>query len=132
MNSHFLQQKLGSPVLFGDIIQLFHVKSGKYLTVSPTELGKTEKENVRIYLNPDGDSNSWLQILPRFKIDREGDRVAGSTEAYFRFADRANEFLHCAVTISIFNFFFKLLFKKLRNYFRIRAFRIAILEKPTL
>ena len=107
MNSHFLQQKLGSPVLFGDIIQLFHVKSGKYLTVSPTELGKTEKENVRIYLNPDGDSNSWLQILPRFKIDREGDRVAGSTEAYFKFADRANEFLHCAVTIYIYIYIFK-------------------------
>ena len=33
MNAHFLQQKMGNPVLFGDIIQLFHVKSGHSLSL---------------------------------------------------------------------------------------------------
>jgi hypothetical protein len=96
MNAHFLQSKLGSPVHFGDIIQLFHVKSGKYLTIAKAELAETEKENVRIFLSPDGSSDSWLQVLPRFKVDREGDRVAGNTEAFFRFSDRGNIYLHCA------------------------------------
>jgi hypothetical protein len=50
--------------------QLWHVRSGKYVTVSHSETAKVERENLRVFLN-EGSSLSWLQLLPRFKIDRE-------------------------------------------------------------
>ncbi|KAJ1384873.1 inositol 1,4,5-trisphosphate/ryanodine receptor-domain-containing protein, partial [Ochromonadaceae sp. CCMP2298] len=83
-------------VVFGDVIQLFHVKSGKYLTVLPDLLAKDERENIRVTLDVLGCSTSWLQILPRYKIDREGDRILSRSEVYLRSAERHNEYIHRA------------------------------------
>ena len=83
-------------VAFGDIIQLYHVKSGKYLTVNPKELALTERENSRVFLNAEGDLHSWIQFMPRFKIDREGDRILGNSEVYVQLAERPSEYVHMA------------------------------------
>jgi hypothetical protein len=78
------------------LLQLLHVKSGKFLTIIPDQLARDERENIRISLSAQGNSYSWLQILPRYKIDREGDRILSNTEVLFKVADRPNEFLHCS------------------------------------
>jgi hypothetical protein len=39
---------------------------------------------------------SWLQLSPRFKIDKEGDRVLTLAEVYLKVAERSNEFVHTA------------------------------------
>ncbi|RYH19880.1 hypothetical protein EON65_25415, partial [archaeon] len=72
------------------------MKSGKYLTIIPDQLAKDERENTRISLDPNGNAFSWLQISPRFKIDKEGDKVRNSSELYLKVAERANEFIHTA------------------------------------
>lgn len=72
MNESFMMERLGTPILFGDTIQLLHVNSGKYITLLPGQLARDERENMRCYLSPEGSVNSWFQILPRYKIDREG------------------------------------------------------------
>jgi hypothetical protein len=41
-----------------------------------------------------GNSFSWLQICPRYKIDKEGDRILNNSEMYLRVASRANEYFH--------------------------------------
>lgn len=76
--------------------QLFHVKSGKYLKVIPDQLAKDERENIRIVLDPQGNSFSWIQVIPRYKIDREGDRVLNASEIYLKISERSNEFIHRA------------------------------------
>ena len=46
LNNNYMEKKMGEPVKFGDTIQLFHIKSGKYVTVSPTVLANDERENM--------------------------------------------------------------------------------------
>lgn len=96
LNESYMAQKIGTPVCFGDIVQLFHVKSGKFVTVSPDQLARDERENIRINLNAEGNPFSWVQILPRYKIDRVGDRILGDTEVLLKAAERPNEFIHCS------------------------------------
>ena len=96
LNVEYMQRKAGNPVLFGDIIQLYHVKSRKYVTVLPNVLGRDERENLSILLDTNGNSCSWLKVMPRFNIDREGDQIQSSTEVYLQVVDRKNEFIHCA------------------------------------
>ena len=76
--------------------QLFHVKSGKYVTVLPDKLATDERESLKIVLDVDGSPFSWIQVSPRYKIDREGDKILSSTELYLRIALRPNEFVHCS------------------------------------
>ena len=96
LNSNYMQKKFGKPVLFGDIIQLYHVKSGKYVKIVPSELARVERENIKIVLCESGDPYSWLQILPRFKIDRVTDPIPHGTELYLGLAERPGEYLHVA------------------------------------
>ncbi|RYH19873.1 hypothetical protein EON65_25380, partial [archaeon] len=78
-------------------LKLYHVKSGKYLQILPNKLAKDERDNVRIGLDKSGDAYSWVQICPRFKIDREGDRILSNAEVYLRVAERGAEYIHVAM-----------------------------------
>lgn len=94
LNNIYMEKKVGQEVRFGDIIQLYHVKSGKYLQVVPKQLAKCERENLSIVLNAAGNSLSWIQIAPRYKINREGDPILTNTEVYLKFAERSSEYIH--------------------------------------
>ena len=96
LNNRYMQNKQGQPVRFGDVVQLFHVKSGKYLTVRPSELATTERENIRVSLDGKGSIYSGFYIMPRFKIDREGDFIPDNTDLFLSVAERKNEYAHCA------------------------------------
>eukprot|EP00605_Chrysophyceae_sp_TOSAG23-4_P000595 GSChrysophyteH1.ASY1.ANO1.672.1 assembled CDS len=80
MNEVYMKHKIGNNVLFGDTVQLLHIKSRKYLTVKPGVVARDERENMSVYLSSEGDQYSWIQLLPRYKIDREGDQVNASME----------------------------------------------------
>ena len=62
----------------------------------PDLLARDERENVQVSLIAYGSPNSWLQLLPRYKIDREGDRILTNTEVVLKVAERPNEFIHCS------------------------------------
>jgi hypothetical protein len=62
----------------------------------PGELASTERENMKVLLDAEGDQYSWLQIMPRFKIDRSGVQITSETEVCLKVRERANEFIHCA------------------------------------
>ncbi|RYH07257.1 hypothetical protein EON65_41955, partial [archaeon] len=91
-----MRNKNGQEVVFGDVIQLFHVKSGKYVTVIPDKLAKDERENIKVILDSRGNSYSWLQVSPRYKINREGDRILNYAEIFLKVSERSNEFVHRA------------------------------------
>ena len=76
--------------------KLFHVKSRKYLQVLTGKLAKVERENTRVALDVNGSTLSWVQICPRFRIDKEGDRILTNTEVYLKVPERANEYIHSA------------------------------------
>ena len=96
LNDRYLSQGMGTPVRFGEVIQLFHVKSGKYLTVLSKELAHEERENMRIVLTAYGSTCSYIQLSPRYKINRDGDVILSNTVAYLKVYERSGEFVHCA------------------------------------
>jgi hypothetical protein len=95
MNETFMHNNTGVVVKLGEIIQLKHVKSGKFVTVKKNELARDERANLKVSLSAEGSTDSWLQILPRFKIHKEGDRIHSGMEVLLRLADDG-EYIHCA------------------------------------
>ena len=96
MNELLMRHRMGAVVKFGDIIQLLHVKSKKYLYVPGKDLARDERENMLLTLSAEGGVNSWLQLLPRLKINKEGDSVSNSTEVVLRISERGQEHVHCS------------------------------------
>ena len=92
--------KNGKRVLFGDIIQLRHVKSNKFLTVSKHMLAKHERENMRILLSSEGDSLSYLSFIPRFLKDKEGQPILSSSEIFLKVQEHQGEFIHAAKKVA--------------------------------
>lgn len=66
------------------------------MKVVPDKLANDERENLRVRLDTQGDMYSWFQVLPRFRIDRVGDRIQSNNEIFLAVAERSKEFLHCA------------------------------------
>ena len=77
-------------------LQLLHVRSGKFLTIFPEQLARDERENIRLGLSSEGNTMSWMQLLPRLKIDRAGDSILSNADVLLKLADRPNEYLHCS------------------------------------
>eukprot|EP00004_Rigifila_ramosa_P001596 TRINITY_DN1154_c0_g1_i2.p1 TRINITY_DN1154_c0_g1~~TRINITY_DN1154_c0_g1_i2.p1 ORF type:complete len:2503 (+),score=673.94 TRINITY_DN1154_c0_g1_i2:327-7511(+) len=75
LNDERNKERFGARVSYGDVIQLMHVKSGKFLTVLPKVLAELDKEASRLSLEDGGSTNAWLKIMPRFKLRSEGDNV---------------------------------------------------------
>lgn len=96
INDSYMTSKYGSELRYGDVIQLLHVKSKKFINVVGKSVARAEKENIRVSLHETGTPNSWFIIQPRFKINRNGDFVFSNTEIVLRVAERNNEYLHCA------------------------------------
>lgn len=96
INDSYMVSKYSSELRYGDVIQLLHVKSKKFVNVMGKSVSRAEKENIRVSLHPQGTPNSWFIIQPRFKINRNGDFVFSNTEIVLRVAERSNEYLHCA------------------------------------
>ena len=96
MNDKLMAMKSGKPVSYGDIIQLRHVKSRKFVTVSMMQLARQERENMRVNVEKNGSVMSYLAFAPRFRSEREGELVRESAETLIRVHERSSEFLHGA------------------------------------
>jgi fumarate reductase subunit C len=75
MNERLFENRVGSPVCYGEAIQLLHVSSGKCLSVSREETSKTEPENFRILLSEKITPFSWFKMLPAAAINSTGDLI---------------------------------------------------------
>ena len=96
LNKKLMAMKIGKPVAFGDVVQLLHVKSQTYLTVSSTTLAKQERENLQVYFDTTGNTMSWLEFMPRYKYDREGQHISSDTETYIRVHENSSDYIHAA------------------------------------
>ena len=58
LNAKSFERMKGNEVFFGQQVQLLHRKSGKYLTVNPTSVAESERENLRVFLADGGNDVS--------------------------------------------------------------------------
>eukprot|EP00753_Platysulcus_tardus_P010959 PLAT3172.1.p1 GENE.PLAT3172.1~~PLAT3172.1.p1 ORF type:complete len:3198 (-),score=1828.26 PLAT3172.1:113-9706(-) len=75
-NSRLVASAAGTPLRYGDLIQLMHVKSSAYVTVLHSTLAEEEKSATAVSLVERGSASSYFRVLPRYKLRQEGERVA--------------------------------------------------------
>jgi len=71
-NASLLLRSGSEPLLFGQILQLQHVKSGKFLTMASKKVAIVQKDCLAVELSELGSEASWFEISPRFKANNEG------------------------------------------------------------
>ncbi|KAL9655967.1 hypothetical protein ABK040_007588 [Willaertia magna] len=86
------ERYFGKPVVFGQIIQLYHLQTGKYLTLN-RENAEVQKECMSLTLSEIGSSDSYFNILSFYRFKSEGEVVKLNDHIRLQ-SKKTNQFLH--------------------------------------
>ena len=82
----------GTPVVYGTVIQLEHVATGKFVVAQKT-LAVTERECYRVQLEA-GQEGAWWRVCPAYKFRQAGDPVQFHDVFYLESAKGKTGCLH--------------------------------------
>ncbi|CAD5124825.1 DgyrCDS13086 [Dimorphilus gyrociliatus] len=78
------QERLrGKALRYGEIIQLRHIFTNKFIHVSASDTSHIMKNKSIVKLEDYSDKGSWFRILPRGKIKVSGEKIEYSDEVVF-------------------------------------------------
>nr|XP_022345635.1 inositol 1,4,5-trisphosphate receptor type 3-like isoform X6 [Crassostrea virginica] len=100
-DDNFLEQKRqqGKKVLYGQIIQLRHLFTNKYIHVSTTKTSTTETNNMAVELLLDNAKHAQFRIMPRYKVKAEGDVVQVDDQVVLESVKSPGSYLHVSKSL---------------------------------
>ena len=85
----------GKVVHYGNVIQLWHARGSKYVTVAKNRRADFERDAMQVYLDSEGTRGSLWTVLPGYKHRAVGDPVQCSDHVLLRSTHLASEmYLH--------------------------------------
>ena len=80
-NAEKRKKMCGDGVTYGTVVQLLHVRSNRFLTITRDHRGGDEDQQVEVRLSADehGEPLSWLSLEPAYKADKMGQTARYST-----------------------------------------------------
>eukprot|EP01080_Neovahlkampfia_damariscottae_P000959 gene959-9866_t len=93
-NQKEFQRTNGTPVKYGDSIQLYHLVSKKFLQVSK-ESGEVQKDSFKLFLDPNGSTSSYFSITPVVKFRIDGEEINLDDSVHF-YTKKFGMYLNCA------------------------------------
>ena len=88
-NEQELKKSIGEPLRYGNVIQLLHEKSNKFLTVNKRLPAHLEKNAMRVTLDSEGSESSFFKIQPFYRLRHVGELVAAGDKVVLMSVDAA-------------------------------------------
>jgi hypothetical protein len=95
MNAKLFADEVGSPLEFGVVIQLKHVRSGKFLCCANQNLiSISEPENFRVRLVDAASELAWFTVMPARAYQSMGGPILTGSKVLFAVTIAEDQFLH--------------------------------------
>ncbi|XP_077862152.1 inositol 1,4,5-trisphosphate-gated calcium channel ITPR1-like [Saccoglossus kowalevskii] len=98
-NEQEQKRQHGRPVIYGQIIQLKHKFTDKYIHVSSTQTSATEYSSILVELLEFNAKNAQFRIMPRYKVKSEGEKVHVDDQIVLESVKTAGQYLHVSHNI---------------------------------
>ncbi|RDD45113.1 Inositol 1,4,5-trisphosphate receptor type 3 [Trichoplax sp. H2] len=85
-----------SILVYGQIIQLFHIFTARFVGIDPNTPSCVERLNKKVKLFQTSNSQSLFKIVPRSKVKLNGDKISLNDHVIFESIAYPDYYLHCS------------------------------------
>jgi hypothetical protein len=96
LNGKLMEERMGKPIVYGDIIQLKHIRSGKYITTTTTVRSLGEPANFENSLMEVAGDLSWYTVMPAKAFNEVGANVTNESGVLLMVSNFDDAYLHMA------------------------------------
>ena len=95
MNKRSFAESIGNGLYFGQVVQLRHKRSGKWLCAADQQVAALEQENFRVSLSADASALSWFTLTPAAAYQAVGGPIIDMADVHFSPSEtKGASFLH--------------------------------------
>ncbi|XP_064627454.1 inositol 1,4,5-trisphosphate receptor type 1-like isoform X9 [Lineus longissimus] len=95
------RRQQGKRVRYGEIIQLKHLFTGKFIHVNTTQTSKRDKNNMLVSLQDYNAKHGQFRILPRYKVKSEGEVIQIFDQVVLESIKSPGHFMHASAPYQI-------------------------------
>ena len=90
------RRRHGLNVTYGQVVQLWHPHSRRFLQVSPANNSLMEPSNMKVELSATPSRECYFRIMPRYKVRSVGDLICVDDEIVLESEKSRGQFIHCS------------------------------------